>query len=38
LYSFIYNILYIWGEGILTLVVLCLPPVKSALARLKNQF
>ena len=37
-YSFIYNILYIWGEGILTLVVLSLPPVKSALARLKSQF
>lgn len=37
-YSFIYNLLYLWGEGVLTLIVLALPPVKNALARLKNQF
>ena len=37
-YSFIYNLMYLWGEGVLTLAVLCLPPVKSALARLKSQF
>ena len=36
-YSFIYNILYIGGEGVLTLIVLALPPVKNALARLKAQ-
>ena len=36
-YSFIYNILYIWGEGILTLIVLSLPPVKNTLSKLKNQ-
>ena len=36
-YSFVYNILYIGGEGVLTLIVLALPPVKSALVRLKAQ-
>lgn len=37
-YSFVYNLLYLWGEGVLTLIVLCLPPVKNVIFKLKNQF
>ena len=36
-YSFIYNILYIGGEGVLTLIVLAIPSVKNVLERLKTQ-
>ncbi len=36
-YSFLYNIFYIGGEGVLTLVVLALPPVKNAIYRLKDE-
>ena len=37
LYSFLYNIFYIGGEGVLTLIVLALPPVKNTLEKLKKQ-
>lgn len=37
IYSFLYNIFYIAGEGILTLIVLALPPVKNTIYRLKSQ-
>ncbi len=41
LYSFVYNIIYIGVEGLLSLVVLALPPVRSALevqkAKLEQQ-
>ena len=36
-YSFLYNIFYIGGEGVLTLIVLALPPVKNAIYRLKKE-
>jgi thiamine transporter len=36
-YSFIYNITYIGVEGILTLIVLALPPVRKALEVEKNK-
>ena len=34
-YSFLYNILYIGGEGVVTLIVLAVPPVKNMLYKLK---
>lgn len=37
LYSFIYNLLCIWGEGILTLLVLSIPHVRRTFSKLKNQ-
>ena len=37
LYSIIYNYSYILGEMILTLIVISLPPVKKAIARIKSQ-
>ena len=37
-YSFVYNILYIGGEGVLTLAVLCIPSVRSAIERLKGGY
>ena len=36
-YSFLYNIFYIGGEGVLTLIVLALPPVKNTIYRLKAE-
>ena len=36
-YSFLYNIFYIGGEGVLTLLVLALPPVKNTIFRLKKE-
>ena len=36
-YSFLYNIFYIGGEGVLTLIVLALPPVKNTIFRLKKE-
>ena len=36
-YSFLYNIFYIGGEGVLTLIVLALPPVKNVIYRLKKE-
>ena len=33
----LYNIFYIGGEGVLTLIVLALPPVKNAIYRLKKE-
>lgn len=36
-YSFLYNIFYIGGEGVLTLIVLALPPVKNVIQRLKKE-
>ena len=38
LYSFLYNILYIGGEGLLTLAVLWIPAVRSTLERLKGGY
>ena len=35
LYSFLYNIFYIGGEGVLTLIVMAVPPVKNMLYKLK---
>lgn len=37
-YSFLYNIFYIGGEGMLTLIVLTLPPVKNTIYRLKKEY
>ncbi len=34
-YSFLYNIFYIGGEGVLTLIVMAVPPVKNMLYKLK---
>ena len=34
-YPIIYNYSYILAEGVLTLIVISLPPVKKALARVK---
>lgn len=36
LYPFAYNYAYILAEGIITIVILCLPPVKNAMARVKE--
>ena len=36
-YSFIYNIIYIGAEGILTLIVINIPVVKHNLEKLKQQ-
>lgn len=38
IYSFLYNIFYIGGEGILTFLVLMLPPVKKTIYRLRNEY
>lgn len=37
LYSVIYNGTYIGAEGVLTLIILMLPPVRSGIARIKSQ-
>lgn len=37
IYSIVYNGAYIGGEAVLTVAVLLLPPVRSALARIKNE-
>lgn len=37
LYSFLYNIIYIGAEGVLTLIVLALPPVHRALEMQKQK-
>lgn len=37
LYSFTYNIAYIGGEAVLTVILLVLPPVNNAMQRLKNE-
>lgn len=38
IYSFLYNIFYIGGEGVLTLFVLMLPPVKKTIYRLRSEY
>lgn len=35
LYSFLYNAGYIYGEGVLTVILLVLPPVRDTLAKIK---
>lgn len=35
-YSLVYNAIYIFAEAIITVIILLLPPVKSAMARIKK--
>lgn len=37
LYSFVYNLCYLGTEAVITVVLLLLPPVSSALKRIKNE-
>lgn len=36
LYSIVYNAIYIFAEGIITIAVLCIPAVKSSIERIKT--
>ena len=36
-YSMVYNVIYIGAEAVLTIVIICLPPVRSALSRVKKE-
>lgn len=36
IYPIVYNYSYILAEGVITIVILCLPPVRSAMARVKR--
>lgn len=35
-YSLAYNAIYIFAEAAITVAILCIPPVKDALARVKK--